>query len=66
MKRDVAEMEHMIDDYLAFARGEGAEAVERVVLGILLGEVSQAANRAGAKVVLSVAGALRPRYVPTP
>ena len=26
MKRDLAEMEHMIDEYLAFARGEGGEA----------------------------------------
>jgi two-component system osmolarity sensor histidine kinase EnvZ len=54
MKRDVAEMEHMIDEYLAFARGEGAEAVERVDLGVLLAEVSQAATRGGAKVGLSV------------
>ena len=30
MKRDLAEMEHMIDEYLAFARGEGGEALERV------------------------------------
>ena len=30
MKRDLAEMEHMIDEYLAFARGEGGEAVETV------------------------------------
>ena len=30
MKRDLAEMEHMIDEYLAFARGEGGEALETV------------------------------------
>ena len=30
MKRDLAEMEHMIDEYLAFARGEGGESVEQV------------------------------------
>jgi two-component system osmolarity sensor histidine kinase EnvZ len=32
MKRDLAEMEHMIDEYLAFARGQGGEAVETVTL----------------------------------
>ena len=52
MKRDVAEMEHMIDEYLAFARGEGAESIETVDLGRLLDEVSQSADRAGAQVVV--------------
>jgi two-component system osmolarity sensor histidine kinase EnvZ len=50
MKRDVAEMEHMIDEYLAFARGEGAESIEAVDVGRLLTEVSEAAERSGAKV----------------
>src|SRR5580658_10776715 len=50
MKRDLAEMEHMIDEYLAFARGEGGEALERVAVGPLLGEVSEGAVRAGAAV----------------
>ena len=50
MKRDVSEMEHMIDEYLAFARGEGGEALERVDLAPLLGEVSEGAMRAGAEV----------------
>jgi two-component system osmolarity sensor histidine kinase EnvZ len=50
MKRDLAEMEHMIDDYLAFARGEGGEALERTLLAPLLGEVSEGAVRAGAEV----------------
>jgi two-component system osmolarity sensor histidine kinase EnvZ len=53
MKRDVAEMEHMIDEYLAFARGEGAESIETVDLGALLGEISQAATRSGARVVVA-------------
>jgi len=30
IKRDLAEMEHMIDEYLAFARGEDGEALEIV------------------------------------
>jgi two-component system osmolarity sensor histidine kinase EnvZ len=50
MKRDLAEMEHMIDEYLAFARGEGGEAVETVRLRELIDEVSEGAVRAGAQV----------------
>ncbi|MFN3523512.1 MAG: ATP-binding protein [Phenylobacterium sp.] len=50
MKRDLAEMEHMIDEYLAFARGEGGEAVETVWLRSLIEEVGQGASRAGAQV----------------
>lgn len=50
MKRDLAEMEHMIDEYLAFARGEGGEAVETVSLRALIEEVSEGARRAGAMV----------------
>jgi len=50
MKRDLAEMEHMIDEYLAFARGEGGEALERIAVAPLLGEVSEGAVRAGAEV----------------
>ncbi len=53
MKADLAEMEHMIDDYLAFARGEGGEALEAVGLKQLIEEVSQGAVRAGAKVAVA-------------
>ena len=50
MKGDLAEMEHMIDEYLAFARGEGGESLETVDLRALIEEVSQGAIRAGATV----------------
>jgi len=50
MKQDLAEMEHMIDEYLAFARGEGGEAIEPVALAPLLDEVAASAERAGAAV----------------
>ncbi len=50
MKRDLSEMEHMIDEYLAFARGEGGEGVEIVPLKTLIEEVSEGAVRAGAQV----------------
>ena len=52
MKRDVAEMEHMIDEYLAFARGEGGEAVETVHLRDLVEEVGEGARRAGARLTI--------------
>ncbi|MEO8115554.1 MAG: ATP-binding protein [Phenylobacterium sp.] len=58
MKRDLSEMEHMIDEYLAFARGEGGEAVERVHLRQLIEEVSEGARRAGAQVTVAVDAAL--------
>jgi two-component system osmolarity sensor histidine kinase EnvZ len=50
MKSDLSEMEHMIDEYLAFARGEGGEAVEPVILWKLVQAVGADAARAGAKV----------------
>lgn len=64
MKRDVLEMEHMIDEYLAFARGEGGEEVETVGLRALLDEVGEGARRAGAEVSIyadpSLTAAVRP------
>src|SRR6185312_7262234 len=58
MKGDLAEMEHMIDEYLAFARGEGGEAVELVALRGLIEEVSEGAARAGADVEVAADPAL--------
>ncbi|WP_293406569.1 ATP-binding protein [Phenylobacterium sp.] len=58
MKRDLAEMEHMIDEYLAFARGEGGEAVETVHLKSVIDEVSEGAIRAGAQVRVTADPAL--------
>jgi two-component system, OmpR family, osmolarity sensor histidine kinase EnvZ len=54
MTGDVAEMERMIEGYLAFARGEGAEQAEPVDLSRLLHEVAAGARRAGAAVTLAV------------
>ena len=58
MKRDLAEMEHMIDEYLAFARGQGGEAVERVRLEPILQEVADGAVSAGAEARVSVEAGL--------
>jgi two-component system osmolarity sensor histidine kinase EnvZ len=54
MKRDLSEMEHMIDEYLAFARGQGGESVETVAVRHLIEEVSEGAKRAGAQVKVRI------------
>ncbi|MEI9889752.1 MAG: ATP-binding protein [Caulobacteraceae bacterium] len=54
MKRDLAEMEHMIDEYLAFARGQGGESVETVAVRGLIEEVSEGARRAGARIKVRI------------
>ena len=52
---DVAEMETMIEGYLAFARGEGTEAVQPTDLTRLLNEAVAGARREGADVNLEAA-----------
>jgi len=52
MKRDLAEMEHMIDEYLAFARGEGGEAAEQASVRVLIYEVVASAARTGVDVAV--------------
>jgi two-component system, OmpR family, osmolarity sensor histidine kinase EnvZ len=52
MKGDVSEMEHMIDEYLAFAKGETGEAAETVYLLDLLEDVADGARRSGAKITV--------------
>jgi two-component system osmolarity sensor histidine kinase EnvZ len=54
MKADLAEMEHMIDEYLAFARGEGGEAFETIALCDLIDQVTEGAVRGGARVRVQV------------
>ncbi|HRO34089.1 MAG TPA: ATP-binding protein [Brevundimonas sp.] len=64
MKGDLDEMEHMIDEYLAFARGEAGEAAQTVDVGDLLRAAGDDARRTGAEVdVLApddLTAALRP------
>ena len=64
MKADLGEMEHMIDEYLAFARGEGGEAVDVVNLRDLIDDVTRGAVRAGAKVSVEADPALNVRVRP--
>jgi two-component system osmolarity sensor histidine kinase EnvZ len=54
MNDDVEEMDRMIGGYLAFARGEGDEAAQPVLMGALLEEIAGGARRAGAEVGLDV------------
>jgi two-component system osmolarity sensor histidine kinase EnvZ len=54
MKRDLAEMEHMIDEYLAFARGQGGEGVEMAMLNDLIVDVGAGAARAGVRLKIAV------------
>ena len=50
MRGDLDEMEHMIDEYLAFARGEAGEPAQEVSLPELLTGAAEDARRAGAEV----------------
>lgn len=47
LKTDIADMERMIDGYLAFARGEGDETAEPTDLKAMLERLVQNARRAG-------------------
>lgn len=58
MKRDLAEMEYMIDEYLDFARGLTGEAIQDVDVGALLNDIAEAARRGGADVELECPGEL--------
>ena len=52
MTGDVAEMERLIEAYLAFARGEGHEQAQLIDLAGLLGDVATAARRSGTDITL--------------
>jgi two-component system osmolarity sensor histidine kinase EnvZ len=53
LRADVAEMERMVEGYLAFARGEGAEQPVPTDLTQLLAEVVSGAQRDGADIALA-------------
>ena len=58
LKADIAEMEHMLDGYLAFARGEGTEKPVATDLTALLEEAAAQARRKGGIVDLHTEGRL--------
>ena len=58
LKRDVAQMENMVNDYLAFARGEAAEAVVASDIGELLDDVVKVSRHGEAEITLDTAAGL--------
>ena len=56
LKSDVADMEHMLDEYLSFARGEGGEAATDTNLTEMLGEIAAQARRKGGAIDLHCEG----------
>jgi two-component system osmolarity sensor histidine kinase EnvZ len=58
LRQDVEEMERMIEGYLAFARGEGDEAVEMTDLRPVLERIISRARRQGCDVKEEIAGRL--------
>jgi two-component system, OmpR family, osmolarity sensor histidine kinase EnvZ len=59
LSSDVAEMEQMVEEYLAFARGEGTEQAVPVNLPELLEDVVESAQRNGGNVTLETKGPMR-------
>jgi two-component system osmolarity sensor histidine kinase EnvZ len=54
LKRDVDEMQQMLEDYMAFAKGDAGEKTRRVDVGLLLEEVQAAAGTPGKEIKLDV------------
>jgi two-component system osmolarity sensor histidine kinase EnvZ len=59
LERDVAEMEQLVDEYLAFARGEGSEQAVETNLPVLIEEVVEKSKRKGLDLTFESKGALR-------
>lgn len=58
LESDIQQMEKMIEEYLAFVRGEGGEQPRRIGLDFILREVVEDARRRGANVACTAAGNL--------
>ena len=58
MKGDLDEMEHMIDEYLAFARGEAGEAPQVVDVTEMLKVAGDDAKRGGAEIEIDAPAAM--------
>jgi len=54
LKSDIAEMEHMLEGYLSFARGEGTEQVKLTNLSLLLDTVAEQSRRKGGLIDLHI------------
>jgi two-component system, OmpR family, osmolarity sensor histidine kinase EnvZ len=56
MRRDVEEMERMVEAYLAFARGDGGEASERADLAPVFEELRADCERRGVEAEVKISG----------
>ncbi|MEP2705119.1 MAG: ATP-binding protein [Roseibium sp.] len=56
MRKDVDEMSHMLEDYLAFARGDGDEDAEIADVGLILEELEEEAEISGHNVTVAFDG----------
>jgi len=65
LRADVAEMEEMLDEYLAFARGEGGEAPVDIDLKALLADIARGHANNVKSVTLETKGALSVTVRPT-
>ncbi len=61
LKKDIAEMEHMLADYLAFARGAGGEEVQFTDVSDLLKEICDDAKRRRPSLRLRMNGEIHAR-----
>ncbi len=64
MKADIKAMQHMLEDYLAFAKGDGGETAEPTKVANLLDEVHSEALYYGAKIDLKMSRRRRGIIVP--
>ncbi|KZM49644.1 ATP-binding protein [Labrenzia sp. OB1] len=58
MRKDVDEMSHMLEDYLAFASGDGDEEVQKTDIALLLEELEEEAEISGYSVTTRTEGPL--------
>mgnify|MGYP000229739726 CR=1 FL=1 len=56
LNTDIADMEHMLEEYLAFVRGEGGETMNETNLTEMLGEIASQARRKGGAIDLHCEG----------
>jgi two-component system osmolarity sensor histidine kinase EnvZ len=56
MRADIDEMTQMLEDYLAFAKGDAEEASETIDMPVLLEQLAERARRNGTQVTLTFAG----------
>ena len=56
LREDISEMEHMLEEYLAFARGQGSEAAVYTDVAELLRDIRNTARRSGADIGLDIRG----------